>query len=201
MCGSHLQSTVPRRDRLAVLDQQDRRRWGRRTSRARGPWGRGCWISPLRVRAMRLALVVDDDVDADELDGAGVLGLDVVLVDAAGGDAADVEGAHRELRARLADRLGGDDADGHAFLDQLAGGQVHAVAAAADAQRRLAGQRAADQDLVDAAAPRSCGPRRQVIISFSLTIDLVGDRVDDVDAADAAADRLRRGGRSTFSPL
>ena len=77
------------------------------------------------------------------------LRLDVLLLDAAGGDAADVEGPHGELRARLADRLGGDDADGHARLDELAGGQVHAVAAPADAQRRLAGHRAADLDLLD----------------------------------------------------
>ena len=39
--------------------------------------------------------------------------------------------------------------DGHARLDELAGGQVHAVAAAADAQRGLAGHRAADLDLLD----------------------------------------------------
>ena len=96
-----------------------------------------------------LAFVVDDDVEADELDLALALALDVLLLDAAGGDAADVERTHRELRARLADRLGGDDPDGHALLDQLAGGQVHAVAAAADAQRRLAGHRAADLDLLD----------------------------------------------------
>jgi hypothetical protein len=42
----------------------------------------------------------------------------------------DVEGAHRELRARLADRLRGDDADRFADVDQAAAGQVAAVAAA-----------------------------------------------------------------------
>ena len=73
-------------------------------------------------------------------------------------DAADVEGAHGELRAWLADRLGGDDADRHAFLDEVAGGQVHAVAEPADAEGRLAGHRAADHDLVDAELSRSCGP-------------------------------------------
>ena len=35
------------------------------------------------------------------------------------GDAAEVEGAHRQLRARLADRLRGDDADRLAHLDEL----------------------------------------------------------------------------------
>ena len=49
------------------------------------------------------------------------------------GDAAGVERPHRQLRARLADRLRGDDADRLADADQLAGGQVAAVAGAADA--------------------------------------------------------------------
>ena len=35
------------------------------------------------------------------------------------GDATGVEGAHRELRAGLANGLRGDDADGLAELDQL----------------------------------------------------------------------------------
>ena len=83
--------------------------------------------------------------------------------------AADVEGAHGELRARLADRLGGDDADRHAFLDQVAGGQVHAVAQPAEPSGRLAGHRAADEDLVDAqfSILRAWS---QVIISFSRTM-------------------------------
>ena len=106
-----------------------------------------------------LALVVGDDVDADELDLALALGLDVLLLDAARGHAADVEGAHGELGARLADRLGGDDADGHALLDEVAGGQVHAVAEPADAQRGLAGHRAADLDLLDLHLLELAGPR------------------------------------------
>jgi hypothetical protein len=44
--------------------------------------------------------------------------------------AADVEGAHGELRARLADRLRGDDADRFADVDRRAAGQVAAVALA-----------------------------------------------------------------------
>jgi hypothetical protein len=44
------------------------------------------------------------------------------------GDAAGVERPHRQLRARLADRLGGDDADRLARRDHLAGGEVAAVA-------------------------------------------------------------------------
>ena len=57
------------------------------------------------------------------------------------GGAADVEGPHRQLGARLADRLGGDDADRFADVHRGAAGQVAAVAGAADADLGLAGQR------------------------------------------------------------
>ena len=77
-------------------------------------------ISPVRARAMRLALLVGRRrLMRSKLHDAGLLGLELALADVCrAGDAADVEGTHRELRARLADRLGGDDADGHAFFDQ-----------------------------------------------------------------------------------
>ena len=136
-----------------------------------------------------LAFVVGHDVDADELDLAVALRLDVLLLDAAGGHAADVEGPHGELGAGLADRLGGDDAHGHADLDELAGRQVHAVAAPADAQRGLAGHRAADLDLLDLHLLELPG-RGQGDHLVLLDDHLVGDRVDDVDPADPAADRL-----------
>ena len=84
-------------------------------------------------------------------------------IERAGGDAAGVERTHGELRAGLADGLGGDDADRQAFFDELAGGHVHAVAAGADAARAFAGQRAADADRFDAQF-------------LELVGDLVGDR-------------------------
>src|SRR5690606_28611666 len=65
-------------------------------------------------------------------------------------DATDLEGTHGELRARLADGLGGDDAHRLAHVDQLAGGQGAAVAGRAHPQLRLAGQHAAHPDRVDA---------------------------------------------------
>ena len=64
--------------------------------------------------------------------------------------AADVEGAHRELRARLADRLRGDDADRLAHIDRRAAREIAPVAGAADAVLRLAGQDRADLHLLDA---------------------------------------------------
>ena len=53
--------------------------------------------------------------------------------DVGAGDAARVERPHRQLRARLADRLRGDDADRIADLAHLAGGEEHAVAGLAHA--------------------------------------------------------------------
>src|SRR3712207_9490883 len=55
-----------------------------------------------------------------------------------------------QLRAGLTDRLGRDDADGLADVDQLAGGQRTAVALGAGADPRLAGQHRADLELGDA---------------------------------------------------
>src|SRR5215475_2217523 len=54
--------------------------------------------------------------------------------------AADVEGAHRQLRAGLADALGGDDADRLADVDDLPGGQVAAVALDTASSARFAGE-------------------------------------------------------------
>ncbi len=85
-------------------------------------------------------------IDVAVLDGAAGDGLDVVFDQAAGGDATGVEGTHGELRARLTDRLSGDDADGQAFFDDLVGGHVDAVAAGADAARAFAGERRANAD-------------------------------------------------------
>ena len=75
------------------------------------------------------------------------------------GDAADVEGAHGQLGARLADGLGGDDADRLAHLDQVAAGQVAAVAQLADAALGLAGQDGADLDPLDADGLQLLGHR------------------------------------------
>ena len=64
--------------------------------------------------------------------------------------AADVEGAHGELGARLADRLRRDDADRLADIDRRAAGKIAPVALAADAVLGLAGQHRADADRLDA---------------------------------------------------
>ena len=52
------------------------------------------------------------------MDHAVVLGLDLRNLEHLRRRAADVERPHRQLRARLADGLGGDDADRFAELDE-----------------------------------------------------------------------------------
>src|SRR5213075_495550 len=104
------------------------------------------------------AVAVDDDLGAVLfLDADGVQEPDDarVLGDVAGGlgDAGRttvVERPHGELRARLADRLRGDDADRLADVDEIAGGKVAAVALPADTAPWFAGENRADLDALDA---------------------------------------------------
>ena len=133
---------------------------GSRTGSRRCASGRSVWPSSLTTTLMPANLTMPSRL---RLDLASPRRPRVA-------DAADVEGPHRQLRARLADRLGGDDADGHALFDQRAGRQVHAVAELADAQRRLAGHRAADLDLLQPQLLDLVGRSSAVIISFSRTI-------------------------------
>ena len=144
--------------------------------------------------------VVADDLHASELDHALLLGLDLALFDVAGGRAADVEGAHRQLRARLADALGGDDAHGHAFLHQRAGGEVHAVAPGADADSALAGHRAADLDLLQAHLLDAANDLDGDQVVF-LDDHFVGDRVHDVRPADAAANKVLEADVNLFAAV
>src|SRR5205807_1230808 len=65
--------------------------------------------------------------------------------------AADVEGAHGELGARLADRLRRDDADRLAEIDRRAAGKIAPVALGADAVLGLAGEHRTDADRLYAA--------------------------------------------------
>ena len=95
---------------------------------------------PVAVERLHRAQIV-------ELNRAVVLRLDDRLLEGLAGGAADVERPHRELRAGLADRLRGDDADRFAELDELAGREVAAVAMRADAALAFAGEDRADLEL------------------------------------------------------
>ena len=86
---------------------------------------------------------------ADDVEHAGDRGealRDVVSAR----DAAGVNRAHRELGARLADGLGGDDAHGRADVDRTTRGEVPAVALLADAVLGLAGEQRAELDPLEA---------------------------------------------------
>ena len=196
LCGSHWQRTVPGLNFLVLLDQQV------------GAGGDFVFFDFAALGVQQqdfavagehdlLAFVVADHLHAGELHHAGLLGADFAFLDGAGGGAADVERPHRQLRARLADALGADDAHGHALLDQRAGREVHAVAQGTDAQRGVAGHRAADLDLFQAHGFDLPGDVHGDQIVFA-DDHFVGDRVDDVGAADAALDRV---GQADFDLL
>src|SRR5439155_10236417 len=123
----------------------------------------------------------------------GVLRLLSRLLRTSGRRAADVERAHRQLRARLADRLRGDHADRLAQLDRPAGGEVPPVALDAYAPARFAGEHRSDLDLLE---PRRLDLTGDVFIDLLVPPDdqVAGERIVDVlhrHAADeAVAQRL-----------
>ena len=119
----------------------------------------------------RHAFRIDDHVAVLDLDPGLDRSFDAGLLRAALGRAADVEGPHGELGARLADRLGRYDADRLADVDPGAPGQVAAVAARADTALGLAEKRRADPQAADA------GPFHPV---DSIFLDQLAGRHDDI---------------------
>src|SRR3954471_14932639 len=98
---------------------------------------------------------------------------------------ADVEGPHRQLGTRLADRLGGDNADRLANVDRRTASEVAAVALGADALLGGADQRAADLDTLQANL-LDAGNHRLVEQRTFLDDRLTGLRIDDVFGGGAA---------------
>ena len=138
----------------------------------------------------QLALGVGDvahgGVEAD--DAAGV------RFDAGGhgrtrGRAADVEGAHGQLRARLADGLRGDDADGFAHVHKAAAAQIAPVALGAHAEAGGAGQGGAHAHFVDAGGFEVVNG---VFVEHlpGLDDDFTRFRIDEVFGGGAAQDAL-----------
>src|SRR6185436_1083961 len=102
---------------------------------------------------------------------------------------ADVEGTHRELRAGLADRFRGDDADRFADLDELAAREVAAVAAAADSATRLAREHGTDLDLLDAGFLNRVRELVDDLVVLRNEL-LAGERIVDVFLRDTADDAV-----------
>src|SRR5262245_28568581 len=145
---------IPLRDALAALDlvalvDQDAGTVLDTVHRALGPVGIDHRHDHVADHRHRLAVGVLHHVLVLDLDGAVEVRLDERLLRDLG-SAADVERAHGELRAGLADRLRGDDAHRLAHVDRRAAGEITPVAKRADPVGGLAGEHRADAQLLHA---------------------------------------------------
>ena len=193
MCGSQTDQLLARLDLLAVGDEDGRavRHLVLLELAALGV-DDGDFAVALQGGEALVAFGIGDlhRIDVAVLDHAAASGLDVIFDQASGGDAAGVERAHGELRSRLADRLRGDDADRQAFLDDLVGAHVHAIAAGTNAARAFASQRRAHADALE-------------LELLELVGDLVGDHLvfrDDGFVGDRIADRVAGGSARRSCP-
>ena len=148
------------------------------------------------------SMIADDPVDVADLGLAlGHARLEELLDarqaggDVHAGDAAGVERPHRQLRAGLADGLGGDDADRLADADELAGREVAAVAGPADAVRdwHVSGDRTSTSSM-----PASSMAARELLGDLLAPLDdgrvlLLALRCDDRAGGEAADEPTREG--------
>src|SRR5262249_12421791 len=144
------------------------------------------------VRRDQVAVAVHDGAEVVVLHDAGALGLVLGRFDDAARRTADVEGSHRELRARLADRLRGDDAHRLAELGQPPGAEVAAVAHDGDATLGVARQGRPDAHPLEA---RVLDLLRQLLgdLAVGLNNDLVGQRIADVLGGHASKNAVAQG--------
>ena len=111
--------------------------------RALGPVGIEHGHDQVAVHRDQIAVRIAGDVHVLDLDRSFEVRFDERLLRNLRG-AADVERAHGELRAGLADRLRGDHADRFAHIDRRAAGKIAPIALGADTVDRIAGQHRAD---------------------------------------------------------
>src|ERR1700735_1144725 len=131
-------------------------------------------------------------VQVDELHEAVVARFDFRLFGDASRRAADVERAHRQLRAGFADGLRRDHSHSFAHLHESAGGQVSAVAPSANTAAGFAGQHRANFHPLDA---RRLNSVREFLGNFLVDLDdhaafVVFDLFERYAANDAVAQRL-----------
>ena len=146
----------------------------------------------LAVHHHQIARLRLDRLQSDEAHRAVVLGIEARLLGDSRCRTADVEGTHRELRSRLADRLRGDDAGSFAEFDQPSGSQVAAVAHDADAALRFASEHRTDFHPLDS---RSLNRSREFFGDFVVDVDdhvavVVFDLLERNAAHNAVAQRL-----------
>ena len=121
----------------------------------------------------------------DTLGSAGLEQLDdarQTAGDVLAGHTTGVEGPHRQLGAGLTDRLGGDDADGLAELDRLAGRERTAVAHRTDAELGVAREHRAHTHPVD-----------RLVVAQRDHLVVADDRVALEDRAVAQRDVVEQG--------
>src|SRR5277367_2826260 len=133
----------------------------------------------------QVAVAALDGVDAMQAHHAFVANFQRGLLGAPAGGAADVEGTHRELRARLANRLRGNDSDRLAQVDEVPAAEIASVAFHAHTLARLAGKHRANLDSLDAGIFDALD---LVLVDHLVGLHqhFVGERVADVFERDAA---------------
>src|SRR4029079_11331675 len=144
-----LGNTLPALDLFAVLDAHARAIWNA-VMRALGAVRVNDRDAHVQHHRHDLVIRVLGDVLALELDLAVEVRLDERLLGDLRG-AADVKRAHGELRARLTDRLRGNDAHCFAHVDWRTAGKIAPVAGPAHAVGCFTGQHRADFELLNAA--------------------------------------------------
>src|SRR5271156_6408857 len=147
---------------------------------------------PSAVHGDGSAAAALNELEVHEFDDAVVARFERGTLGNAGGSSADVERTHRELRARLADGLRGDDADSFAEFDHAPGGEVAAVAESANSTTRFAGEHGANAHALDTGGLHLVG---EVFGDFLVDVDddralEVLDLVERNAANNAVAQRL-----------
>ena len=150
-----------------------------------------------RANQYLAGLIEHDPVTAAALDCADILimhhavifRLDLRLFEHLARRTADMECPHGQLRARLADGLGRDDADRFAQLGQLARGKVASVTHHAHAAPRLTGQYRPDLYGLDTELDHRVG---SYLVNLSVCLNqlLLADRVKNIFGGDASDDAL-----------
>src|SRR5262245_42581274 len=191
---------IPLRDALAALDlvivlDQQARAVLDAMHRALGPVGIEHGDDHIAGHGDRLPVGVLHHVLVLDLDCAVEVRLDDRLLRDLRG-AADMERAHGELRARLADRLRGDDAHRLAHIDRGAAGEIAAVALSAHPPGGLTSEHGADAQFLHAGGLDGLDLRLFEQRAF-LDDDLVRGRIAHVlgggAAEDAAFERSHHG--------
>src|SRR5690606_8220755 len=125
----------------------------------------------------------------EQLGDAGQTGRDLTAGDV---HTTGVERTHRQLRARLTDRLRRDDADGLAQAHAAAVSRAHAVAHGADTAAGATGQRRAHVDAFVTGSQEGVGNLRRDLL-VALHDDLARLRVSHRRRGVAADDPLSQG--------